>query len=125
MAKRSLTPPNDGRGSQQSPRSPTDFGPRTNARVHFDRLERLPSRQLEWGSPHGALPNADGSLRLECAHHIWQMVSAAEGDDVARAWFVGGNPWMRDDSPVTAIREGRFEEVANAAKACVDDSFSG
>lgn len=78
-----------------------------------------------WGSLDGPLPSADASLRLECAYYAWQKVSAAEGDDVARAWFVGGNPWLGDDSPITAIREGRFREVDNAAKACVDDSFSG
>lgn len=78
-----------------------------------------------WGSPDGPLPSTHAALRLECAYDAWQRVSAAEGDDVARAWFVGANPWLGDDSPVTAIREGRFDEVANAATACADDSFSG
>ncbi|MDR6144105.1 hypothetical protein QE375_003659 [Microbacterium foliorum] len=78
-----------------------------------------------WRSPDGPLPSADASLRLECAYDAWQKVSAIEGVDVARAWFIGGNPWLGDDSPIAAIREGRFEEVANAARACVDDSFSG
>lgn len=78
-----------------------------------------------WASPDGPLPSADASLRLECAYDAWQEISAAEGDDVARAWFVGGNPWLGDDSPTTAIREGRFADVNTAAKACVDDSFSG
>ncbi|MEV7608527.1 hypothetical protein AB0N61_03495 [Microbacterium sp. NPDC089320] len=78
-----------------------------------------------WGSPNGTLPSAYASLRLECAYDVWHKISAAEGDDVARAWFVGGNPWLGDDSPITAIREGRFGDVINAAKACVDDSFSG
>lgn len=78
-----------------------------------------------WGSPDGPLPSAYASLRLECAYDAWQKISAAEGDDVARAWFVGRNPWLGDDSPITAIREARFGDVNNAAKACMDDSFSG
>ncbi|MEV4737569.1 hypothetical protein MRBLWO14_002463 [Microbacterium sp. LWO14-1.2] len=78
-----------------------------------------------WGSPDGPLPSAYASLRLECAYDAWQKISTAEGDDVARAWFVGSNPWLGNDSPITAIREGRFVDVANAAEACANDSFSG
>ena len=77
------------------------------------------------GFPDGPPPSAYASLRLECAHDAWQKISAAAGDDVARSWFVGNNPWLRNDSPIMAIREGRFVDVHNAAKACVDDSFSG
>ncbi|MDP3949510.1 hypothetical protein [Microbacterium sp.] len=52
-------------------------------------------------------------------------MAAAEGEQVARLWFVGGNPWLRDNTPITAIREDRFDEVANAVQALLDDSFGG
>lgn len=53
------------------------------------------------------------------------MISAAEGSDVARAWFIGANPWLGHHTPVDAIRDGRLKEVAAAAQAFVDGSFSG
>lgn len=51
------------------------------------------------------------------------MVSDLEGGSVARAWFIGANPWLGDDTPVNAIRDGKWTAVAAAAKALVDDSF--
>ncbi|MER7447543.1 hypothetical protein [Microbacterium sp. NPDC097977] len=80
---------------------------------------------LAWAQEHGARPDAAALSRLEVAGSVWRTVREAEGDDVARAWFIGGNPWLRDDTAITAIREGRFEEVIAAAQALVDDSFSG
>jgi hypothetical protein len=44
---------------------------------------------------------------------------------VARQWFIGANPWLGDESPVSAIREDRFTDVSAAAGAMVNDSFSG
>jgi hypothetical protein len=63
--------------------------------------------------------------RLELAEAVWCTVQGAEGPEVARAWFIGGNPWLGDDTAITAIREGRFKEVIAAAQAVVDDSFRG
>jgi len=40
-------------------------------------------------------------------------------------WFIGSNPWLGQDTPVDAIREGRFREVAAAAGAMVGEAFSG
>ena len=40
-------------------------------------------------------------------------------------WFIGANPWLGYDTPGNAVREGRLPEVATAAQALVDDSFSG
>ena len=53
------------------------------------------------------------------------MIASEHGVDVARVWFIGANPWLRYDTPVDAIREGLFTEVAAAARAMVDDSFAG
>ncbi|WP_394194121.1 hypothetical protein [Microbacterium foliorum] len=81
---------------------------------------------IAWGSEDGPQPDADASRRLECAEAVWRKVSDAEGADVARLWFIGANPFLRgEDTAITAIREGRFDEVARAAQALVDDSFSG
>ena len=52
-------------------------------------------------------------------------MAEAEGEHVARMWFIGSNPWLDHDSPIDAIREDRFKEVAAAATAMVEDGFSG
>lgn len=52
-------------------------------------------------------------------------MAEAEGEHVARVWFLGANPWLDYDTPVNAIREGHLKDAANAARALIDDSFSG
>ncbi|CAH0123734.1 hypothetical protein SRABI98_00031 [Microbacterium sp. Bi98] len=81
---------------------------------------------IEWSRSDGARPDREVIRRLDCAELVWRMVSDAEGADVARLWFVGANPFLRgEDTVISAIREGRFQEVKTAAQALVDDSFSG
>ncbi|TFD50707.1 hypothetical protein E3T43_17875 [Cryobacterium sp. Hh7] len=63
--------------------------------------------------------------RLQFAYERWTILVQAEGEHVARAWFIGANPWLDYDTPVTAIREDRFKDVATAVQAVIDDSFSG
>ena len=40
-----------------------------------------------------------------------------EGPYTVRAWFVGLNPQLGDESPAAAVREGRTRDVLVAAKA--------
>ena len=77
-----------------------------------------------WAQLGGPLPSDDEELRLLCAYAQWRAVAATEGEDVARLWFIGSNPWLKQDAPVDAIREGRFREVAAAAGAMVSEAFS-
>jgi hypothetical protein len=44
-----------------------------------------------------------------------------EGRDIARRWFIGGNPILGETTPVMAIREDRHAEVRRAAQAFIDD----
>ena len=78
-----------------------------------------------WAQLSGPLPYVEAEERLRCAYAAWRAVAEAEGDDVARSWFIGSNPWLGEDSPVDAIREGRFQEVTAAAGAMVSEAFSG
>ena len=81
---------------------------------------------IRWGDTEGPSPDAAAIERLEFAEAIWGKVSNVEGADVARLWFVGANPFLHgEDTAITAIREGRFEEVVVAAQAFADDTFSG
>jgi len=84
-----------------------------------------PTVPYQWARPRGPQPNAESITRLRFAYEQWRAVAAAEGDDVARAWFIGANPWLDQQSPVDAICSGHLENVAAAARAFRDGSFSG
>lgn len=73
----------------------------------------------------GVPPTAAEMTRLRFAYWQWCAIASVEGDEVARVWFLGANPWLDDDTPVNAIREGRFSAVSTATNAMVDDSFGG
>lgn len=49
------------------------------------------------------------------ALRIFKMIEDVEGADLARAWMIGGNPMLGDETPITAIRERRFQLVEAAA----------
>ena len=98
------------------------LGPTLVAALSGTRDRKLPEA---WTKDSGPEPDSDAAARLNAALSCWNLVAGAEGPDVARAWFIGGNPWLDDDTPVTAIREGWFGETAVAAQAMAEGSFSG
>lgn len=79
----------------------------------------------EWARPGGDPVSPAAAQRIRFAYEQWAKIAAVEGEDVARLWFIGANPWLDFDTPAIAIREGRFEEVAAAATAMIDDAFGG
>lgn len=76
-----------------------------------------------WFNAHKT-PDVDQLKRLRFASEMFTKVSRTEGPDVARSWFIGANVGDDGDSPVTAIREGRFEEVRISATRMIEDQFS-
>ncbi|GAA1115725.1 hypothetical protein [Arthrobacter flavus] len=79
----------------------------------------------EWQKVNGAEPGPEAQQRLRLAHQVWRIISDAEGEHIARLWFIGSNLWLNDDSPIDAIREDRADEVIQAAEAVVTGQFSG
>lgn len=79
----------------------------------------------KWAKEGGPQPRPEATKRLNFAYEQWQKVVEVEGEQVARVWFIGANPWLDYDTPTNAIREDRLKEVARAAQALIDDSFSG
>jgi hypothetical protein len=79
----------------------------------------------KWAKEGGPQPRPEAVKRLAFAYEQWQKVAEAEGEHVARVWFIGANPWLEYDTPVNAIREDRLKQVGRAAQALVDDTFSG
>lgn len=85
-------------------------------------LSGVKSRQQpnDWAKPNGGMPRPDAWNRLQFAHQIWTALREEEGRDVARRWFIGGNPLLGERTPITAIREDHHAEVRRAAQAFID-----
>ena len=64
-------------------------------------------------------PRAESEKRLRSAFQIFHFLQAEESPHTVRAWFVGLNPQLEDESPAEAIRDGRFKDVMVAARAYV------
>lgn len=60
-------------------------------------------------------PSAEGKLRG--AYQVFRLLLTQESPHTVRAWFVGLNPQLDDESPATAIAEGRTRDVMVACKA--------
>jgi hypothetical protein len=64
------------------------------------------------------LPQDSGTeAKLRGAFQVFQLLLTEESPHTVRAWFVGLNPQLDDESPATAISEGRIRDVLVAAKA--------
>ncbi len=93
------------------------LGPTMVAVMAGVRDRKLPHK---WASEGGPTPRAEALQRLQVAHRAWCAVASSEGDDVARAWFIGANPRLQEVPPYLAIRDGEFRKVMTAAAAFVD-----
>ncbi len=83
---------------------------------------KLPYR---WAKIDGPTPKNGALSRLTTAHRVWLMLADAESDHVARNWFVGANPFLNEQAPVVALREGNELEVLKAAEAFVEGTWVG
>jgi hypothetical protein len=63
------------------------------------------------------MPRADSEHRLRESYRIFQLLLTKESPHTVRAWFVGLNPQLDDESPARAIGEGRTRDALVAAKA--------
>ena len=62
-------------------------------------------------------PRAEHEQRLRCAYQTFELLLAEESPHTVRAWLLGPNPQLDDQSPTQSIREGDFRDVLVAAKA--------
>lgn len=70
-----------------------------------------------WAGEKSAPQDPEVERRLRDAFQIFRLLLAKESPYTVRAWFVGLNPQLDDESPATAIRDGRTRETLIAAKA--------
>ena len=75
-----------------------------------------PRTVARWAAGERA-PRAEYEQRLRCAYQTFQLLLAEESPHTVRAWFLGLNPQLDDQSPAQSIRDGQFRDVLVAAKA--------
>jgi hypothetical protein len=79
---------------------------------------RDPKAVSRWaGGERSPRPAAEERLRV--AYQVFRLLLAEESKYTIRAWFIGLNPQLNDESPTMVIRAGRFQEVMVAARAYV------
>jgi hypothetical protein len=64
-------------------------------------------------------PRHEAEIRLRAAYQVFHLLLGEDSSHVVRAWFIGMNPQLDDDSPAAALREGRLKDVLAAARAFV------
>lgn len=97
------------------------LGPTIVAALSGIRDRKQPTR---WAKPGGPEPSQQYVARLLLAHSEWLRVAGKEGDHVARSFFIGGNPTLGEDTPLTAIREDRNAEVVAAVDVFLEGAGS-
>jgi hypothetical protein len=94
------------------------LGPTLVAALSGSKDRKLPTK---WSKPDGPTPSADFARRLQLGHRAWSALVDVDGAHVARQWFIGGNPLLGEDTPLTAIRQDRGGEVMEALAAFLRD----
>lgn len=92
------------------------LGPTLVAALAGVRDTKLPHK---WAKAGGPTPQDKSLARLQAAHRAWSMISNADNHSVARAWFIGINPRLGEESPVMALRDDQLKAVIAAATAFV------
>lgn len=79
-------------------------------------VEKSVSTVNKWanGSPN---PPQESERVLRTIFQVRSVLSQNDGPHVLRAWLIGFNPQLDDDTPADAIREGRLRETLTAARA--------
>lgn len=62
-------------------------------------------------------PGDKEERRLRETYRIFQLITEADSNHVARAWLMGLNPQLDDQAPADALREDKLRDALVAAKA--------
>ncbi len=68
--------------------------------------------------PAGVRPESE--RRLRAAYQVFQLLQTVDAPPTVRAWFIGMNPQLEDESPAEALAAGKLREVMSAARAFVN-----
>lgn len=75
---------------------------------------------IRWAKDDGPIPSNSCAERLLLAHSEWIRIASQEDEHTARSFFIGGNPALGEDTPITAIREGRSAELVAAVNVFLE-----
>lgn len=64
-------------------------------------------------------PHPDAEQRLRGAHQVAKMLLTVDSADTVRAWFIGMNPQLDDDAPLSVIAAGDTKAVLAAARSFI------
>ena len=78
------------------------------------------ARTIERWLKSGVRLKAEDERRLRDAFRVFSLIEEADGAQVARAWFLGMNPQLNDDSPVEQLAVGNARAVLAAARSYVN-----
>ena len=84
--------------------------------AHVARVD--PSTVSRWKSGDST-PQPDAEQRLRATHQVARLLLAVDDSDTVRAWFIGMNPQLDDETPADVIAEGEFKAVLAAARSFV------
>lgn len=72
-----------------------------------------------WATRSDRRPRIDSEGKLRAAYQVFQELLPVESSATIRAWFMGMNPQLGDQSPIEAIAEGKSKQVMAAARSFV------
>lgn len=75
---------------------------------------------LRWIDDRADSMRAASEKRLRAAYQVFELLATVDAPPTIRAWFIGMNPQLEDESPSEALAEGKLREVLSAARAFVD-----
>ena len=84
-------------------------------------VDKEPRTITRWVTGAAQPPQAEEQL-LRDTIQVIEMIASAEDVSVVRAWFMGMNPQLDDESPAEALAAGRARDVMGAARAFVNAS---
>lgn len=70
-----------------------------------------------WASGETKEVRNDSEQHLRAAYECVVLLSSLGAESIAKAWFIGQNPFIDDISPAQALNEGKIKEVRLAARA--------
>ncbi len=69
-----------------------------------------------WKTGETPLP-IESAQALRTIYQVFRLLESSESDHTIRAWFIGMNPQLDDESPLEAVQQGRYKEVMASARA--------
>lgn len=73
-----------------------------------------------WGAGSN-VPGEREEALLRNTLQVVELLISVDSPSVARAWFMGMNPQLDDNSPAETVAEGRIRDVMAAARLFVDN----